>query len=56
MNQRADNKVKLNMYLDSNLKDKFKKLTEANKTCMSDVIVQAIENYVQEYEQALEAK
>lgn len=56
MNQRADNKVKLNMYLDSNLKDAFKKLTEANKTCMTDVLLQTIQNYIKEHEQTLKAK
>lgn len=56
MGKRADNKVKLNMYLDGDLKDTFRKVTEVNKTCMTDVIVQAIENYIKEHEQAYEAK
>lgn len=56
LGKRADNKVKLNMYLDGDLKDTFRQVTEVNKTCMTDVIVQAIENYIKEHGQALEAK
>ena len=45
MGKRAENKIKLAMYLDKDLKAEFKKLTEQNKTCMSDVLLEAIENY-----------
>lgn len=56
MGKRAENKVQLKMYVDGELKDTFKKLTEVNKTCMTDVLLQTIENYIKEHGQALEAK
>lgn len=56
MGKRADNKVAYSFHYDKDLKEKFKQITESNKTCMADVIVQAIETYVKEHEQALEAK
>ena len=56
MGKRADNKTMVGIYVDKDLKDTFKKLTEVNKTCMADILVQAIENYVKEHEKALEAK
>lgn len=56
MGKRAENKTKIDMWLDKDLKNKFKELTIKNKTCMSDVLVQAIENYVKDNESTLEPK
>lgn len=56
MGKRADNKTGLQIYVDKDFKAKFKKITEQNKTCMSDVILQAIQNYVREYEDTPQAK
>ena len=56
MGKRAENKIKLAMYLDKDLKAEFKKLTEQNKTCMSDVLLEAKENYVKVNRDSLEAK
>lgn len=56
MGKRAENKVKLAMYLDKDLKAEFKKLTELNKTCMSDILLEAIESYVRANTNSLEAK
>lgn len=53
MNQRAKNKVPMLIQVDKDLKDTFKKLTEANKTCMTDVLLQTIQNYIKEHGQAL---
>lgn len=56
MGKRAENKTKIDMWLDKDLKNKFKELTIQNKTCMSDVILEAIENYVKANTNSLEAK
>lgn len=56
MGKRADNKVAYSFHYDKDLKEKFKKITEENKTCMADILVQAIENYVKKHEKALESK
>lgn len=56
MGKRADNKTGLQIYVDKDFKATFKKIAEKNKTCMSDVILQAIQNYVKEHEDTLQAK
>lgn len=56
LGKRAENKTMVGIYVDKDLKNTFKQITESNKTCMADVIVQAIENYIKEHGQVLEAK
>lgn len=56
MGKRAENKTKIDMWLDRDLKNRFKELTIKDNTCMSDVILEAIQNYVKTKESSLEAK
>lgn len=56
LGRRAQSKTMVGIYVDKDLKDTFKKLTEANKTCMADILVQAMQNYIKEHEYTLESK
>lgn len=54
--KRAENKAPFSMYLDKDLKSKFKNIVELNNDSMTDIVTDAIKNYIKEYGQALEAK
>ena len=56
MGKRAENKAPFSMYLDKDLKSKFKNVVELNNDSMTDILVDAIENYIKEHGQVLEAK
>lgn len=56
LGKRAENKAPFSMYLDKDLKSKFKNVVELNNDSMTDILVDAIENYIKEHGQVLEAK
>lgn len=56
MGKRADNKAPFSMFLDKDLKAKFKALTTSNKDNMTDIVVKAIQNYIKEHGDTLQTK
>ena len=46
---RAENKVLFTMWIDKDLRAKFKEVTEQNKTKMAKVLLECMINYVEEH-------